>query len=131
MAFTEEIIAASRRLLTALDKLDEGSNNPGFRGWQNGNGEDCGDEVEDARESLAALLQHHDDREKQFAEYDAMVKAAPKCCIKHFSEAANGEPMTFMMLCKTRGNKRCPKATDCGLECTGSNEPGQVGSVYE
>jgi hypothetical protein len=32
--------------------------------------------------------------------------------------------------CKTCGNKRCPKATDCRLECSGSNEPGQVGSIY-
>lgn len=33
--------------------------------------------------------------------------------------------------CKICGNKRCPKATDCSLECTGSNDPGQKGSVYE
>jgi hypothetical protein len=37
--------------------------------------------------------------------------------------------MPFMM-CKTCGNKRCPKATDCELACTNSNEPGQVGSIY-
>jgi hypothetical protein len=29
------------------------------------------------------------------------------------------------------GNKRCPKATDHELDCTGSNEPGQKGSAYE
>jgi len=35
-----------------------------------------------------------------------------------------------MILCQTCGNKRCPKASDHELECTGSNEPGQPGSVY-
>ena len=28
------------------------------------------------------------------------------------------------------GNKRCPHATDHRHACTGSNEPGQPGSVY-
>jgi hypothetical protein len=28
------------------------------------------------------------------------------------------------------GNKRCPKATDHRLQCTGSNDPGQPGSIY-
>lgn len=36
-----------------------------------------------------------------------------------------------MILCQVCGNKRCPKATDCRLECTGSNAPGQKGSSYE
>ncbi len=36
-----------------------------------------------------------------------------------------------MILCKECGNKRCPKASDHRLICTGSNEPGQPGSVYE
>ena len=36
-----------------------------------------------------------------------------------------------MILCQVCGNKRCPHASDHRLECTGSNEPGQVGSVYE
>lgn len=35
-----------------------------------------------------------------------------------------------MILCPTCGNKRCPKATNHTLECTGSNEPGQPGSAY-
>ena len=37
----------------------------------------------------------------------------------------------WMVLCQKCGNKRCPHATDCKLECTGSNEPGQKGSIYE
>lgn len=36
-----------------------------------------------------------------------------------------------MILCPTCGNKRCPKASDHRLDCTGSNEPGQAGSVYQ
>lgn len=35
-----------------------------------------------------------------------------------------------MNLCQTCGNKRCPKATFHGNECTGSNESGQEGSDY-
>ena len=37
---------------------------------------------------------------------------------------------SFMILCPSCGNKRCPKATDDTLNCTGSNEPGQPGSAY-
>lgn len=35
-----------------------------------------------------------------------------------------------MILCPECGNKRCPKASDHEMECTGSNEPGQFGSRY-
>ena len=35
-----------------------------------------------------------------------------------------------MFLCPTCGNKRCPKASDHRLACTGSNRPGQPGSIY-
>lgn len=35
-----------------------------------------------------------------------------------------------MVLCPACGNKRCPRANDHWHECTGSNEPGQVGSAY-
>lgn len=35
-----------------------------------------------------------------------------------------------MVVCVECGNKRCPKATDCSLYCTNSNESGQVGSAY-
>lgn len=35
-----------------------------------------------------------------------------------------------MILCPKCGNKRCPCASDHRLACTGSNEPGQPGSVY-
>ena len=49
-----------------------------------------------------------------------------KCC----EEQTGYQRMFRMVLCPTCGNKRCPKATDHKLECTGSNEPGQKGSVY-
>ena len=38
--------------------------------------------------------------------------------------------MTKMILCSQCGNKRCPKASDHRLSCTGSNEPDQPGSIY-
>ena len=41
-----------------------------------------------------------------------------------------GEVRVRMILCPACGNKRCPKASDHRLECTGSNESGQPGSVY-
>ncbi len=37
---------------------------------------------------------------------------------------------TTMNLCARCGNKRCPGAADHRNECTGSNEPGQPGSLY-
>lgn len=38
--------------------------------------------------------------------------------------------LTKMILCPQCGNKRCPKASDHRLACTGSNDSGQPGSVY-
>jgi len=57
--------------------------------------------------------------------------AEPKCgkcqaCLR-VAEA----DVWWMVVCATCGNKRCPHATDCALACSGSNEPGQKGSVYE
>jgi hypothetical protein len=37
---------------------------------------------------------------------------------------------TRMILCSICGNKRCPKASDHELACTGSNDTQQIGSVY-
>ena len=48
------------------------------------------------------------------------------CCKKE-----TGEYHLFrIVVCPECENKRCPKATDHMLECTGSNEPGQEGSIY-
>jgi hypothetical protein len=38
---------------------------------------------------------------------------------------------SMMVLCAICENKRCPHAADHRHECSGSNEPGQVGSAYE
>lgn len=38
--------------------------------------------------------------------------------------------MGRLFLCSTCGNKRCPRATDHRLPCSGSNDPGQPGSNY-
>lgn len=46
-------------------------------------------------------------------------------CIKE-----RGQIAMHFVVCPTCGNKRCPKASDHRHACTGSNEPGQVGSVY-
>jgi hypothetical protein len=60
--------------------------------------------------------------------------AVPACwCHKcNKDRTVNGLPysMTTMILCAICGNKRCPRATDHALACTGSNEPGQIDSVY-
>ncbi|HNC58753.1 MAG TPA: hypothetical protein PLP33_25220 [Leptospiraceae bacterium] len=78
---------------------------------------------------------------KSFEEVKEKTKNARKCCRKCWSEDTglyasslgtaliNPLGMPFMV-CKTCGNKRCPKATDCALECTNSNESGQEGSIY-
>jgi len=60
-------------------------------------------------------------------------------CIKDNDIRSEGEgffstlPLsaTRMILCPLCGNKRCPKASNHRYECTGSNEPGQKGSVYD
>lgn len=60
-----------------------------------------------------------------------------KCCDKARQEAiekllfeAGLETIQFIV-CPICGNKRCPKASDHDLDCTGSNEAGQPGSIYE
>lgn len=53
-----------------------------------------------------------------------------KCLEGHTTPDGFPITATRMVLCPTCGNKRCPKATDCELECTDSNEPGQAGSIY-
>lgn len=37
---------------------------------------------------------------------------------------------SWMTLCPECGNKRCPGAANHENECTGSNAPGQAGSLY-
>lgn len=56
-------------------------------------------------------------------------KKAGLCCC-YSCVRRRGEVRAFMIVCTECGNKRCPKASDHALACTGSNEPGQDGSVY-
>ena len=63
--------------------------------------------------------------------------AKPPCCRKCFKleqdEAARQGKLLapWFIVCAECGNKRCPKASDHTYECTGSNKPGQTGSVYK
>lgn len=55
-----------------------------------------------------------------------------KCgCWSCIEERQDKHLMAMMVLCPKCGNKRCPHASDHINECTGSNEPGQEGSVYK
>lgn len=58
-------------------------------------------------------------------------------CIRCYSERTSKTPpsqiwrIPFRYACEKCGNKRCPHHSDHNLECTGSNKPGQAGSVYQ
>ncbi|MHB1665835.1 hypothetical protein [Thiomonas sp.] len=70
----------------------------------------------------------------------ARIDGGPECecrrCLEErqatVSTALGDIPLSMvrMILCPKCGNKRCPHASDHRLECTGSNEPGQPGSIY-
>jgi hypothetical protein len=64
----------------------------------------------------------------------ATVDHGCKNCHRCLDSVRNeyGFPITLsrMIVCATCGNKRCPHATDHKLKCTGSNAPGQKGSIY-
>lgn len=101
------------------------------------------------KEYINILLDYcnHMDRMKQLSEQPVHnIGNDGNCCRKHWEEKhksragamdlggghfalINPIGMPFMV-CKTCGNKRCPKATDCSLACTNSNQPGQPGSIY-
>jgi hypothetical protein len=51
------------------------------------------------------------------------------CCHSCF-KASGGVMLDRMIFCPECGNKRCPKASDHSFSCAGSNEPGQIGSIY-
>jgi len=70
--------------------------------------------------------------QQQLGASQPAVKSCGNChkCLKGVTE--NGWPVTSqrMIICSACHNKRCPKASDHELECTGSNEPGQPGSIF-
>jgi DNA-directed RNA polymerase subunit RPC12/RpoP len=66
---------------------------------------------------------------------DRLVSCNCHACIKEFN-LRSGDGLwplstSKMILCPECGNKRCPKASDHRLQCTDSNDVGQVGSVYQ
>lgn len=66
-----------------------------------------------------------------FEETENVTCGCRKCLIGVKDEAGYPVLMTVFVVCPICGNKRCPHATDHRNECTGSNEPGQAGSVYQ
>lgn len=78
--------------------------------------------------ALLAELEEYRKREVQVSSFDL------DCwhCYRVASEEGRLRNGAFpvMWVCPTCGNKRCPKASHHGNTCTGSNEPGQIGSVY-
>lgn len=54
-------------------------------------------------------------------------------CIRERGDTIHGLPRELceFIVCQTCGNKRCPHATNHRHACTGSNEPGQPGSIYD
>ena len=56
--FSDSLKLGSKRLLDALDGMDRGCTEPGFRGHENGLGEDSGNELQEAREELVSLTGH-------------------------------------------------------------------------
>lgn len=60
---------------------------------------------------------------------------SPQCCGKCRDEWERGKTLhqiiftQRMILCPKCGNKRCPKAHWHKYQCTGSNEPKQVGTL--
>lgn len=60
-----------------------------------------------------------------YARHPALVMP---CCWTHATKEQTR--YFYFVACTKCGNKRCPHATDCALQCTESNEPGQPGSRY-
>lgn len=68
---------------------------------------------------------------EEFADFNATLVFDCRRCADGKKYRGIPLTMTRMFLCPTCGNKRCPKATDHELACTGSNDPGQPGSWYK
>ena len=85
-------------------------------------------------------LQNSDDSGAKFVgDFVSMLDIDVDCCCHRCIEAndirAPHMPQfllnsCMMILCPICGNKRCPHASDHNLECTGSNDVGQPGSIY-
>lgn len=71
---------------------------------------------------------------------DTITRTAAQCCHDCWAQYVKSLPadapfslrfLPRMIVCPFCGNKRCPSATYHRNLCTGSNEPGQRGSVYQ
>jgi len=70
--------------------------------------------------------------------FDDVYPNIRRCCFMHEEQDLKkqhegGFAWAFhrlFIVCGTCGNKRCPKASDCSLDCTGSNASGQPGSRF-
>jgi hypothetical protein len=86
---------------------------------------------------VSAHLETEADRSERAEVIRRMAEEGPDCgyCIrcdeaKREKEFGIASFMRRFPTCPTCGNKRCPKATWHNNDCTGSNEPGQLGSDY-
>lgn len=82
LAQLESIVGkASARLLTALDDMDRGCTEKGFKGHENGYGEPAGDELQAARDELASLVGHVAAAEVAEPEVPWVETPMPATCI--------------------------------------------------
>jgi hypothetical protein len=81
MLLSNAVTDSSTRLLKALDGMDRGCIEPGFKGHENGYGELAGDELQSAREELAALVGHIAAVEVDEPEIPWVETAMPATCI--------------------------------------------------
>jgi DNA-directed RNA polymerase subunit RPC12/RpoP len=109
-------IEAMKLALEALERLKAYGNVFRFR-------QDEQNPYDQACEAIAILRTAIEQAEKQ------EPVAFRYCCHSCF-KANGGMMLDRMILCPECGNKRCPKASDHNFSCTGSNEPGQLGSIY-
>jgi len=70
-------------------------------------------------------LKNHPAYAKTFGETET-IEETLKCGCRACNPTA-----LWMVACDICGNKRCPHGTNHEHECSGSNEPGQEGSVYK
>lgn len=93
-------------------------------------------ERDEAREQLRAMRRRVLDLAERLIENhnNSLDEESPNSLAFLIRAAVDGEPAPEqtegdVRLCPECGNKRCPGAA--GNACTGSNEPGQPGSLYE
>lgn len=87
------------------------------------------------------IEQSYADKEELYKQAIIKLEQVPECggCYECFKEMDEKDPLPGLLsrtnsryiLCTECGNKRCPKAADHRNKCSGSNEPGQKGSLYE